>query len=114
MENMEDKKKLSEEDIKNRHITPAMEKAGWRKEQMRMEFLFTDGRVILDGKKGKRGTRKKADYLLYYRSLNSNFPLAIVEAKDNNHTPAAGIQQPLTTQISLTFRSFFLPTETLL
>lgn len=95
MENMEDKKKLSEEDIKNRHITPAMEKAGWRKEQMRMEFLFTDGRVILDGKKGKRGTRKKADYLLYYRSLNSNFPLAIVEAKDNNHTPAAGIQQAI-------------------
>jgi Type I site-specific restriction-modification system, R (restriction) subunit and related helicases len=92
---MENKKKLSEEDIKNRHITPAMEKAGWRKEQMRMEFLFTDGRVILDGKKGKRGVRKKADYLLYYRSLNSNFPLAIVEAKDNNHTPAAGIQQAI-------------------
>jgi type I restriction enzyme R subunit len=80
---------------KNRHITPAMEKVGWRKEQMRMEFLFTDGRVILDGKKGKRGTRKKADYLLYYKSLNSNFPLAIVEAKDNNHAPAAGIQQAI-------------------
>lgn len=90
---MEDKKKLSEEDIKNRYITPAIEKVGWRKDQMRMEYLFTDGRVILDGKKGKRGKRKKADYLLYYKSLNNNLPLAIIEAKDNNHLPAAGIQQ---------------------
>ena len=84
---------LSEEDIKNRYITPALEKSGWKREQMRMEFSFTDGRVILSGQKGKRGIRKKADYLLYYNTLNNNLPLAIVEAKDNNHTPAAGIQQ---------------------
>lgn len=90
---MEDKKRLSEEDIKNRYITPAIEKVGWRKDQVRMEYLFTDGRVILDGKKGKRGKRKKADYLLYYKSLNNNLPLAIIEAKDNNHLPTAGIQQ---------------------
>lgn len=90
---MENKKKLTEEDIKNRYITPAIEQCGWKKEQMRMEFLFTDGRVIPDGKKGKRGVRKKTDYLLYYKTLGSNLPLAIVEAKDNKHTPTAGIQQ---------------------
>ncbi len=90
---MENKKKLTEEDIKNRYITPAIEQCGWKKEQMRMEFLFTDGRVIPDGKKGKRGARKKTDYLFYYKTLGSNLPLAIVEAKDNKHTPAAGIQQ---------------------
>ena len=39
---------LSEEDIKLRLITPAIiEKAGWSKENIRMEFPLTDGRVII-------------------------------------------------------------------
>ncbi len=89
---------LSEEDIKNRFITPALEKSGWSKEQMRMEFPmrenipFTDGKVIIKGKTAKRGTRKSADYLLYH---HNNFPIAIVEAKDMNHDVAHGIQQAI-------------------
>ena len=91
-------KDLSEEDIKNRFITPALEKSGWSKEQMRMEFPmrenipFTDGKVIIKGKTAKRGTRKSADYLLYH---HNNFPIAIVEAKDMNHDVAHGIQQAI-------------------
>ena len=34
--------------------------------------------------------KKKADYILYYKR---NLPLAIVEAKDNNHSVGAGMQQ---------------------
>lgn len=86
------KKDLSEEDIKNRYITPAIEKAGWDKKQMRMEYPFTDGRVILRGNVTARGTRKKADYLLSYKN---NLPLAIVEAKDNKHSVGAGLQQAI-------------------
>lgn len=95
---MEIFKDLSEEDIKNRFITPALEKSGWSKEQMRMEFPmrenipFTDGKVIIKGKTAKRGTRKSADYLLYH---HNNFPIAIVEAKDMNHEVAHGIQQAI-------------------
>lgn len=95
---MEIFKDLSEEDIKNRFITPALEKSGWSKEQMRMEYPmrenipFTDGKVIIKGKTAKRGTRKSADYLLYH---HNNFPIAIVEAKDMNHEVAHGIQQAI-------------------
>ena len=84
--------KLTEEDVKNRLITPAIEKAGWTKNQMWMEKFFTDGKVIINGKKTKRGTRKKADYLLHH---HNNFPIAIVEAKDADHSMADGIQQAL-------------------
>jgi len=86
------KKELSEEDIKNRYITPAIENAGWDKKQVRMEFPFTDGRVILRGNVTARGVRKKADYLLSYKN---NRPLAIVEAKDNKHSVGAGLQQAI-------------------
>ena len=37
-----------------------------------------------------RGTPKRADYVLY---LNANNPIAIVEAKDNNHSVSYGLQQ---------------------
>lgn len=84
--------KLTEEDVKNRIITPAIERSGWLKNQMWMEKFFTDGKVIIKGKSAKRGTRKKADYLLHH---HTNFPIAIVEAKDGNHTVDDGIQQAI-------------------
>ena len=84
--------KLTEEDVKNRFITPAIETAGWQKKQMWLEYNFTDGKVIIKGKKAKRGTRKKADYLLYH---HNNFPIAIVEAKDGDHSIEDGIQQAI-------------------
>lgn len=83
------KKALSEEDIKRLYITPAIEKK-WLGDQLRMEHSFTDGRVMVSGKTAKRGKRKRADYLLSYKN---NLPLAIVEAKDNNHPVGGGLQQ---------------------
>ena len=84
------KKDLSEEDIKARYITPAVEQAGWDKKQIRYEYAFTAGRIILRGNVTARGKQKRADYLLFYKP---NFPLAIIEAKDNNHSVGAGLQQ---------------------
>ena len=86
------KKDLTEEDIKNQYITPALNKAGWDPKMMRMEYAYTAGRIILHGKMTARGKQKKVDYLLYYKS---NIPLAIVEAKDNNHAVGAGLQQAI-------------------
>lgn len=84
--------KLTEEDIKNRFITPAIESSGWAKEQTFMEYSFTDGQVMVRGNVVKRGPRKKADYILAY---DKNLPLAIVEAKDNEHSIGDGMQQAL-------------------
>jgi len=87
------KKELSERDICTKFITPAVEKAGWDlMRQMREEVSFTNGQILVRGKKVKRGTTKRADYILYY---SSNLPIAIVEAKDNNHSVGSGMQQAL-------------------
>ena len=86
------KQDLSEEDIKARYITPAVEHSGWDKKQIRYEYAFTAGRVILRGNITSRGKQKFADYLLFYKP---NFPLAIIEAKDNNHPVGAGLQQAI-------------------
>ena len=86
------KSHLSEEDIKLRYITPAIQNAGWDNKQIRMEYAFTAGRIILRGNITARGRKKSADYLLSYKN---NFPLAIVEAKDNNQPVGAGLQQAI-------------------
>lgn len=87
------KSEMTEEDIKLQFITPAIEHAGWDKSKhIKMEYFFTDGRIIVRGNSTARGARKKADYLLYYRQ---NLPIAIVEAKDNNHSVGDGMQQAI-------------------
>lgn len=86
------KRDLSEQDICYRYITPAIERAGWSKNQIRMEYTFTDGPVIVRGRIVTRGARKRADYLLSYKP---NMPLAIVEAKDNKHSLGDGMQQAI-------------------
>ena len=85
-------KDLTEEDIKLRYITPAIKDAGWKDEHIRMEYYFTDGRVIFQGKVHARQTGKKADYLLFHAV---NKPIAIVEAKDNNKPLGGGMQQAM-------------------
>ena len=90
---MIDKKTLSERDICTKFITPAIEKSGWdTMTQLLEEVYFTDGKIYVRGKMTARGTAKRADYILYYKP---NIPIAIVEAKDNNHSVRAGIQQAL-------------------
>ncbi len=88
-----DKKSLSEADIRTKYITPAIVKAGWSSfSQMREEYPITKGRIIARGKTCKREKPLKADYVLFYKP---NKPIAIVEAKDNNHPIGDGMQQAL-------------------
>jgi len=88
-----DKKLLSETDIRTKFITPALIASRWDlMTQIREEAFFTKGRVIVRGKTVQRGKPKKADYLLDYKP---NLPLAVVEAKDNNHSVGDGMQQAL-------------------
>jgi type I restriction enzyme R subunit len=91
-----DKKALTEADIRTKFITPALVGSTGSKwnvmSQLREEVYFTKGRIIVRGKAVKRGEAKKADYLLYYKP---GIPIAVIEAKDNTHTVAAGMQQAL-------------------
>ena len=87
------KKQLSERDICTKFITPALEQAGWDvATQVREEFPLTKGRVIVRGKLHTRAQHKRADYVLFYKP---NIPIAVIEAKDNNHTIGDGMQQAL-------------------
>ncbi len=90
---MSTKKELSERDICTQFILPALVKAGWNIEkQIREEVYFTDGRIFVKGDRTARGERKRADFILYYKP---NIPIAVIEAKDNNHPVGAGMQQAL-------------------
>ena len=87
------KKQFTETEIRTKFITPALEKAGWDKmKQIREEISFTKGRIIVRGKIVAKGKAKRADYLLYYKP---NVLLAVIEAKDNKHPIAGGLQQGL-------------------
>ena len=83
---------LSEEDIKLRYITPAIMEKGWSVKDITMEtkVKLTDGKINLRGNLVARGKAKYADYMLYYNKAN---PIAIVEAKDANHSVSFGMQQ---------------------
>lgn len=87
------KKQMSEQDIRTKYITPAILAAGWDRDlQIREEVSFTKGKITVRRKIVKRGEQKRADYILYWKP---NIPLAIVEAKDNNHRIADGMEQAL-------------------
>lgn len=86
-------KTLSERDICSKYITPALQQAGWDLQtQIREEVTFTAGRINVRGKTISRGAKKRADYILYYKN---NFPIALIEAKDANHSVNDGIEQAL-------------------
>ncbi len=86
------KNQMTEEDIKLQYITPAIT-AKWSRSKITMETKITDGRINLKGNIAVREKPKKADYILY---LNANNPIAIIEAKDNNHSVSYGLQQAKT------------------
>lgn len=86
------KKAMTEEDIKLQYITPAV-LSKWNRNKITMETQITDGKINLKGNFVFREKPKRADYILY---LNANNPIAIIEAKDNNHSISHGLQQAMT------------------
>ena len=85
------KKNMTEEDIKLQYITPALT-SKWERQKITMETQITDGKISLKGNLAVRQPGKRVDYLLY---LSANNPIAVVEAKDNNHQVSAGLQQAM-------------------
>ena len=86
---------LSEEDTKNRYITVNLEKRGWKREQMMMEYPIKKDRHVIN--KNSFTTTKlqqnwKADYVLSY---NTNCPIAVLEAKRYGLSDSEGIDQAI-------------------
>lgn len=91
----EEKRLLSETDICDLFITPAIKAAEWNPLlQIRREVTLTPGPVVVRGNLSSRNKklRKFADYVLYWKPL---MPIAVVEAKDNKHGVSDGMQQAL-------------------
>ena len=90
-----EKKKLSESDICDLFISPAIRNAGWEPmTQIRREVTLTPGPVVVRGNMSSRNKKKKkfADYVL---SWEPSIPIGVVEAKDNNVGVSHGMQQAL-------------------
>ena len=90
-----DKKQLSEIDICEKYISPAIARSGWRiHDQIYREYPLRVGRVTVRGNKSHRdkATVLFADYALFYKA---NIPIAVVEAKDNNKAMGAGMAQAI-------------------
>ena len=90
---------MTEEDVKLKLITPSLQKSGWNiQNQINMEFpvkqnyQFTDGEMQFNGNKISRAEPKRADYLLSYQN---GFPLAILEAKNDEKSINDGISQAM-------------------
>jgi 7,8-dihydropterin-6-yl-methyl-4-(beta-D-ribofuranosyl)aminobenzene 5'-phosphate synthase len=89
------KKELSEIDICDLYITPAIKAAGWDQyTQIRREVTLTSGPVVVRGELSARNKKKKkfADYVLH---KEPGIPIAVVEAKDNTKTISHGLQQAI-------------------
>ena len=85
-----DKYQLTEREICTKFITPALEKAGCDiATQVREEFALTKGRIIVRGKLHTQAQNKRADGVLFHRL---NMPIAVIEAKDNQHSLGDGMQ----------------------
>ena len=86
-------KDFSEQDICSKYILPSVIASGWDLErQIREQYSFTAGQITVRGKTVIRGEKKRVDFILYHRG---HLPLAIIEAKDNNHSVGDGMQQGL-------------------
>ena len=80
----------TEEETRMRFIDPKLKEVGWQPDLMRLEYRITNGRIIPEGRKGKRTEPSIADYVL---QVAQNYPIAIVEAKSCNLPHDKGMQQ---------------------
>lgn len=84
------KKQMTEEDIKLNYITPAVQKKWYQ--HITMETQITDGKINIRGNMVARSKPQRVDYMLY---MNDSNPIAVIEAKDNNHSISHGLQQAI-------------------
>lgn len=87
---------LSEADTRKRYIEPALSKANWDFESIKMEYgvkakdyKFSEGKIDIKTGKRDKSTIKKADYVLFHNGI----ALAVLEAKAYKYEDSEGIEQ---------------------
>ena len=80
----------SEADTCRKDVLPKIYASNWVDDQILEQRTFTDGKIVILGRKAKRKKAKRFDYLLRY---TQNFPIAIIEAKVKYKEAADGMQQ---------------------
>lgn len=80
----------TEDETCRNYVVPRLKAAGWDDDQIVEQYRITDGRVLRVGKKHRRDTPLRADYVLEYRP---GVAIAVVEAKRSYAIPGRGIQQ---------------------
>ncbi len=85
---------MTEADTCRRFVVPRLVAAGWDHEPhaIQEQRSITDGRIIPAGKGFVRKAPKRVDYLLRYET---NFPIAVVEAKAYHKSAVDGLQQAM-------------------
>jgi type I restriction enzyme R subunit len=81
---------ITEADTCRKYVLPKLHDAGWTDEHIQQEKSFTDGQIKVLGTSTRRGSAKRADYLL---RLAQNYPIAVVEAKAAYKNAGDGLQQ---------------------
>ncbi len=83
---------VTEADTCRKLIVPRLQAAGWDDAPcaIQEQRTFTDGRVMFVGGQPRRGQKKRADYILRYRS---DYPIAVIEAKAGYRSAQDGVQQ---------------------
>ena len=80
----------NEADTCRKYVLPKLYSAKWTDEQIREQVTFTDGRIVVTGRKTKRKKGKRADFILRYMP---DMPIAVIEAKAEYKNSGEGLQQ---------------------
>ena len=82
----------TEADTCRKYVLPKLIDAGWDNEphSLAEQRTFTDGRIVVAGKKIYRRPKKRADYLLRY---TRDYPIAVIEVKASHKSAGQGVQQ---------------------
>lgn len=83
---------LSEQEVRTRYITPAIQRAGWSPKQIREEFLYRRAHCCPATNDHARAARALPTDALYYKN---DLPIAIIEAKKDIHPIGSGMPQAL-------------------
>ena len=82
----------TEADTCRTYIVPNLHDAGWEDEYITEQMVLTRGRIVPIGDRHIRKEGLRPDYVLFIRQ---NIPIAVVEAKAEYKSPAAGLQQAI-------------------
>lgn len=83
---------MNEADTCRTYVLPKLKSAGWEDDFITEQMVLTPGRIVPIGDRHTRKEGLRPDYVLFIRQ---NIPIAVVEAKAEYKSPAAGLQQAI-------------------